>query len=86
MGVNMDVNKIIMESIQDVIGVIPDKKNEETKTEEAKIEDKKEIVAENIGGEAENNSYFSAATAAAISAGLGALALRKKLASLNETK
>ncbi len=95
----MDVNKIIMESLQDVIGETlektveisdpTDKKEETVVAEEAKGDlvatetTKEEVVAENIGEDIPN---ISGATAAAISAGLGALALRKKLASLNETK
>jgi outer membrane biosynthesis protein TonB len=126
-----DVNKIIMESIQEVIGEPTDKKLPvveakpedkkevvaETKVEakvedtketpdtkeivaetkvEAKVEDKKETtdkkekeeksVTENIGDENEHPSHFSGASSAALAAGLGALLLRKKLASLNETK
>jgi len=90
-----DVNKIIMESIQEVIGdpvdkkevakesVVEDKKVEpvvETKIE-AKVEDKKEekAVTENIGDEAEYTFNTSPAVAAAIAAGLGALTLRKRL-------
>ena len=100
---SFDVNKIIMESIQEVVGETPEKKveevlapadkKEEVVAEEVKVvaevdkkEDKKEVVAENIGEDIEESPSISAAAAAAISAGLGALSLRKKLASLNETK
>ena len=99
-----DVNKIIMESIQEVM----DESNKTPITEkvtETKVvtedaakdadntvkDDAKDAtkttVTENIGEEAEQDQGFhGVAVASAIAAGLGALSLRKKLASLNEVK
>ena len=92
----MDVNKIIMESIQDVIGdklEIPETKIieetvvvSETAKDEVVEEKKVEVVKENIGEETQDNSIIDSAKSAAIAAGLGALCLRKKLSSLNESK
>jgi hypothetical protein len=93
-----DVNKIIMESIQDVIDggnktPITEEVTKPKEVDEIKVVETKEVVepketkevTENVGEEVEQN-HNNVAVASAIAAGLGALTLRKKLASLNENK
>jgi len=107
---SLDVNKIIMESIQDVITEgTTDKVKEVAKEKiEATVDSAKEVggeakekvdaaieAAKEVGGEAKEKAVsvskklvdqlkdhpgITAGTAAAIAAGIGALALRKRLA------
>lgn len=84
----MDINRIITESISDMVN---DTNSQETAsevkddlttgTEEKAVEHVKKISDKAVEF-AKENPKAAAATAAALAAGLGAVALRKKLAAL----
>jgi hypothetical protein len=89
---SLDVNKIIMESLSEINSEVKDetKKDEtlvenkdETKKDETLVENKDETKKDETLVESEGSDPLINAKAAAFAAGLGAMTLRKRLASYN---
>lgn len=72
----LDINKIIMESINNTLTEEKDVKKEEIKKDDVKLDENETQSA------SEFDDIISAAIAPAISAGLGALSLRNRIRNL----